>query len=359
VNNLPKKMTAVVNHGPENFKIEKVDTPLPEKEELILSMKYCGICASDIKAYFGADRFWGGEDPFIKTPVIPGHEFVGEVAALGEDAKDRFNVELGDKAVAEPLVPCGKCLLCRKGKYWMCEEHNIYGFKGNKTNGGMAEYIKIKANSKVYKLPDGFPDEKMGALIEPFANGLHAVKQGNIEFDDVVVLAGAGSIGLSMVQFISLKTPKKLIVLDLDNARLKLAKELGADICLNPGEDDVVGRVKKMTEGYGCDIFIEGTGSPEGVKLGLEMLRRAGTMVEFSVFSEKTDVDWSVISVKKELNIKGAHLTPYTYPPVIDLFERSIIKGDQVITHTFSLEEFEKAIETAKTDRSIKVLIHP
>lgn len=357
MHNLPEKMTAVVNHGPGDFRIERLKTPTPSRNEIIISMEYCGICASDIKAYKGAERYWEGEDPFLKAPVIPGHEFVGKVVALGENGAENFGVEKGDLVTVEPLDPCGNCLLCRRGKYWMCEEHNIYGFKGEIAEGGFAEYVKIRPNSKVHKISGDFPSNKMGALIEPFANGLHAVKRANIEFDDFVVLAGAGSIGLSMVQFINLKNPSCLAVLDIEERRLDLAQKMGADLTINPSEENAAEKIKGLTDGYGCDIYIEGTGSPEGVKMGLHMLRRAGTMVEFSVFSEKTEVDWSVVSVKKELDIKGAHLTPYTYPPVIDLFKRRKISGSEIVTHVFPLEKFEEALNTASSQNSIKVLL--
>ncbi len=355
---LPEKMKAVVCYAPGDYRVEEVDRPKAEEEEVILKVKGCGICASDVKAYHGADRYWAGEDSFLKAPVIPGHEFFGEVVELGSGAGEKFDVEIGDMITSDPLVPCGKCEYCEVGNYWMCEVHNIYGFKKGVVEGAMAEYVRLKPNSNLHKVPDKLTDEE-ACFIEPAANGLHAVDNAEIQFDDVVVLAGAGSIGLAMLQLASLKTPKKLIVLDIDDRRLELAKKFGADLCINPGKEDAVKIVKDLTDGYGCDVYIESTGSTAGVKQGLEMLRKLGRFVEFSVFGEETSVDWSVISVGKELTLKGAHLAPYTYPIIIDFLERDLLSAEGVVTHAYDLENFDEAMKMAETKDSIKVILKP
>ena len=355
---LPDKMKAVVCYAPENYRVEEMGRPKAGEEEVVIKIAACGICASDLKTYHGAEMVWGGEKPYLKGPVIPGHEFYGNVVELGQGAAEKFNLQIGDRVTAEQIVPCGVCRFCQRGQYWMCEVHNIYGFQKDVADGGMAEYMKLGKTSRIHKIPETI-SRKESALIEPMSCAVHAVQRADIGFEDVVVLAGAGSLGLCMVQLITLKTPKKLIVLDLEDWKLEKAKKLGADICINPVKEDVINEIKKLTDGYGCDVYIEATGSPSGVTQGLDMIRKLGRFVEFSVFANKTNVDWSIIGDRKELDLRGAHLSPYTYPITINLFERGLISADEIITHTYKIDDFKKAIATADGKYSVKVLIEP
>jgi erythritol/L-threitol dehydrogenase len=358
MSNLPETMQAIVCHGAKDYRVEQVSSPKPGKEEVVVKVKACGICGSDIKAYQGSDMYWAGENPWLQAPVIAGHEFYGEVAELGEGAAEKFNIDIGDRVTADQINPCGECRFCNTGKYWMCQIHNIYGFQKDVAEGGMAEYMKFSSTSHIHKISSGVTEEE-ASLIEPMACAVHAVQRATIEFEDVVVLAGAGTLGLCMVQLIALKTPKKLIVLDTNEKRLETAKNLGADIGLNPMKENVIKKVKELTDGYGCDVYIEATGSPQGVKQGLEMVRKLGRFVEFSVFGQETTTDWSVIGDKKELDLRGSHLGPYTYPVAIDLFERGLLTAEGIITHKYKLEDFHEALEMAQSGEAIKVSLLP
>jgi erythritol/L-threitol dehydrogenase len=355
---LPETMKAIVCHGPENYRLEEVATPKAGKEEIVIKVEACGICGSDIKVSHGADMYWAGENPWLKAPVIPGHEFYGVVAELGEGAAEKHGVAVGDRVTTDQIKPCGKCRFCETGKYWMCQVHNMYGFQKDVAEGAMAEYMKFGSTSKIYKITDGVtPDE--ASLIEPMACAVHAVQRAKIEFEDIVVMAGAGTLGLCMIQLIALKTPKKLVVIDLNDKKLEMAKNLGADITINPSKEDAFKIVKDLTDGYGCDVYIEATGSPVGVTQGLEMVRKLGRFVEFSVFGQETTTDWSVIGDKKELDIIGSHLGPYTYPITIDLFERKLITAEGIVTHSFKLEDFAEAMKMAQSPEAIKVSVKP
>ena len=162
-----------------------------------------------------------------------------------------------------------------------------------------------------------------------------------------------------MVQLIKLKTPKKLVVLDVNENRLETANCLGADIVVNPAKVDAIKFVKDLTDGYGCDVYIEATGNPVGVTQGLEMVRKLGRFIQFSVFGKETTTDWSVIGDRKELDLRGAHLGPYTYPIAIDLFERNLLTAEGIVAHSFKVDEFDEAMKTAQTPEAIKVLIKP
>ena len=357
---LPRTMKAVVCHGPEDYRLEEMATPQAGPGEVIVLIKASGVCASDLKCYTGAPLFWGDahREGYARPPVIPGHEFVGEVVELGEGAAEKYGLEIGDMAIAEQILPCWKCRYCRSGRYWMCQVNTVYGFR-KPHHGSMAEYMKFPAGALVHKVPKAIPPEQ-AALIEPLSCSIHAVQRGEIEFGDVVVIAGAGTLGLGMVGAARLKNPGTLVVIDLVDYRLQIAKKLGADIVINAQNDDPIQRVLDLTDGYGCDVFIEATGHPQAVVQGLHMIRKLGTFVEFSVMREPVTVDWTIIGDSKELNIHGAHLGPYTYPIAIDYIHRGLIDVGLLTTHTFPLDDFQMAIDKVHAAKdSIKVLLTP
>ena len=353
-------MTAIMCHAPKDYRVEKVARPVAGPRELVIRIGACGICASDCKCWSGAKMFWGGENvpSWVKAPVIPGHEFFGYVEDIGEGAAEHFAVAVGDRVIAEQIVPCERCRYCRSGKYWMCEVHNIFGFQREVADGGMAQFMRIPSTALVHKIPPDMPLED-AAIIEPLSCAIHAVTRGDIQLDDVVVIAGAGPIGLMMVQVARLKTPRKLVVIDLVPQRLELARRYGADVVINPRDENALAMVRALTNGYGCDVYIEATGSPSGALQGLDIIRKLGRFVEFSVFGHDTTADWSIIGDRKELDIRGAHLGPYCYPIAIDLLARGLVTSKGIVTHDYPLERWDEAIAIANSLDSIKVLMKP
>ena len=174
ITGIPKKMKAVICYGPKDYRLEEIDTPEINEDEVLVKIGACGICAGDIKSYNGAAMFWGGGvlPPWNDAPVVPGHEFIGEVVAIGDRAKSKYRLELGDMAIAEQIVPCGECIYCKTGKRWMCENQNIYGHQKKIADGGMAEYMKYGARSVIYKVPDSIPSH-IAAMIEPLSCSVH------------------------------------------------------------------------------------------------------------------------------------------------------------------------------------------
>jgi 2-desacetyl-2-hydroxyethyl bacteriochlorophyllide A dehydrogenase len=355
---IPEKMKALVAHGPGDYRLEMIPVPRAQGEDVIVKVEGCGICAGDAKAFAGAARFWGGGSmpSYIKGPVVPGHEFVGAVVETGPEQKE---FQTGDRVVCEQIVPCGECRFCRTGHYWMCQKHDIFGFQ-HYVNGGMAEYMRYPRGSRKYKIPASMPLEQ-ALLIEPYGCSKHCVDRADISNEDFVVLSGAGTLGLGMAGAIRKRNPAFFVVLDLNDTRLAKAKEFGADLVLNPGKENVIQKVLDMTGGYGCDIYIEASGHAASVGQGLEMIRKLGRFVEFSVFKEPASIDWSIIGDQKELDIRGAHLSPYSYPSVIKWIEDGSLPTSGVVTHTFSLEDWKKGFELAATGagNALKVAIIP
>ncbi|MDR2617845.1 MAG: alcohol dehydrogenase catalytic domain-containing protein [Treponema sp.] len=351
---LPKTMKALVAYSQTDYRFVP-DFPVPEcgPDDIILKTEGCGICAGDLKCRHGAAMFWGGgiQSGYVKPPFIPGHEFLGTVAAVGSSVKA---YSTGDRLTADQIVPCGECRFCKSGRYWMCQTHEIFGFFSN-LNGGMAEYVRLPKNSVISRVPKDLP-LKPALLIEPYGCSKHCVDRAQIGCEDIVVISGAGTLGLGMVTYARMKNPAKLISLDMQDNRLEKAKEFGADITWNPGKVNIADEIMKMTDGYGCDSYIEATGHPSSVVQGMQIIRKLGRFVEFSVFAAPTELDWSIIGDRKELDVLGSHLSPYCFPFVIKNIASGKLKTDGVVSRLFKLEEWEKAFEyAAGTQGDLKV----
>ena len=355
--NIPKTMKALVVESASDYSLQEVNTPTLQEGDILLKVEACGICAGDVKASHGTARFWGGDGMpgYCEPPFIPGHEFVGRIVAMGENPPEGFKV--GDRVASEQIVPCGTCYYCKRGMHWLCDPHNVYGFKYY-LDGGMAEYVRLPKGSINYHVPESLSLEQ-AALIEPLACSLHGVNRARATEVDTVVLAGAGTLGLGMVNFLRMRKVKKLIVLDLIDSRLELAKKFGADVVLNPKTCDAVQAVLDLTDGVGCDVYIEATGHPSAVQQGLDMIRKGGTFVEFSVMSGTSTIDWSIIGDTKELTIYGSQLSPNCVQPVIDWLVDGTLRTEGIVSHKFPLEEWAQAYATAQTQQAVKVVLVP
>ncbi len=345
IGSIPKTMKALVAYSKDKYVLETA-YPTPEcgPDDIIIKTEACGICAGDLKCNHGAAMFWGDEvqPAWVKPPFIPGHEFFGHIVQMGENVK---GYQLGDRIIADQIVPCGECRFCKDGHYWMCQPHNIFGFQ-NTNNGGMAEYVRFPKTAVISRVPDEMTVED-ALLIEPYGCSKHAVDRGSITNEDVVVISGAGTLGLGMITYARMKNPKKLIALDMMDARLEKAKEFGADLVWNPGKMDIVAAINELTDGYGCDVYIEATGHPSSVIQGMSMVRKLGRFVEFSVFGAPTTMDWSIIGDRKELDVLGSHLSPYAYPFVIENITNGKLKTNGVVSTMLPIEEWEKGFEYA------------
>ena len=354
------RMQAVVVHGPEDYRLEEIDVPVRGPGEILVRVEAVGICASDLKCYHGAAKFWGDDErpAWAETGVVPGHEFVGLVAEIDDEARARTGVEVGDRVTSEQIVPCWECRYCLRGQYHMCAPHDIYGFK-RAAPGAMAEYMVFPARSIVHKMPKGVPAHQ-AAFVEPLSCALHAVERADVRFEDVVVIAGAGPIGLGMIAGARAKGARTVIALDMVADKLDLAKACGADLALNPREDDVAQIVRDLTDGYGADVYIEGTGHPSAVGQGLNLLRKQGTYVEYSVFGSDVTVDWSIISDDKELDVLGAHLGQNTWPAAIAMIESGVLPLDRICSRQLPISAFQEGLDlVADGTSSVKVSLLP
>lgn len=357
---IPAVMQAVVVHGPEDYRLEELKVPEPGPGEMLLRIEAVGVCASDLKCYHGAAKFWGDDHrpAWAQTGVTPGHEIVGTIVVADDAAIAHHGVEVGDRVAVEQIVPCWECRYCLDGAYWMCGPHDMFGFRNY--NGGMAEYMLVPFKALPHKVSHDLKPHH-AAFAEPLSCSLHAVDRAKITFDDVVVVAGCGPIGLGMIAGVRAKNPLKVVALDMSDAKLAIARKCGADEVINIGTTDVVAAIKDMTGGYGADVYIEGTGHPSAVGQGLDLLRKLGTYVEYSVFGSEVTVDWSIISDDKELNVLGAHLGPHCWPAAIKMLEDGRLPLDDICTDQFGLDGFQQALDLVAdaAGASIKVSLVP
>ena len=358
---LPQTMMAIRTWAPEDYRLEEMPVPTVGPGEVLIAVEAVGICASDVKCWHGGGHFWPSEAGlgYVEPPAIAGHEFSGHVVALGEGAAERHHVALGDRIVAEQIVPCEQCRFCRDGQYWMCQRSWIFGFK-QVLDGGMARYCRLPRESRIHQVPASLSIEA-AAYIEPLACAWHAVDRGNIQPGDTVVICGAGNIGLCMLQVAKaqLAGTGRLVALGTRPYRLDIARALGADVCIDVTRQDAVAEVLALTDGYGCDVYLETSGNPDGVTQGLGMTRKLGTFVEFSVFSRSATVNWTVIGDTKELTIHGSHLGPYCYPAAIAALADGTVDVRQLVGATYPLDRFDEAMREASSGSVMKTLVRP
>lgn len=350
-------MRALVAYGPRDYRYEEVPVPKAGPGEVLLKVLACGVCAGDIKSFHGGIRIWGTSeaDRYIDAPVVGGHEFCGEVVEVGAGVAD---LALGDRVVSEQIVPCGACRFCREGSYWMCTRSAVFGFK-HVCEGGFAEYVKLPVTAVNHKVPAGLSVEQ-AALVEPIACGMHAIDQAAIRHSDVVVIAGMGGIGLAMLSIAAAAMPRLLIGVDVRDDRLAKGVEFGADLVLNPTTCDLEQELRRLTDGLGCDVYVDASGSAASVNQGLNALRNHGRYVQMGVFADTVTADWNIIGDGKELTIIGSHLSGLTYPAVIKGIESGRIRTDGLVTHTFPLADWERAFEVAESEpNALKVLLVP
>ena len=341
------RMNAVVVRGGKRFRSERIKKPEAGPGDIVIRVDAAGICAADRKIYSG-NHPWQLPDPYI-----PGHEYVGPAVEMGEGAAESTGVSLGDRITAEVIIPCRTCWFCQRGLYHLCDRPGV-------CVGAWAEFLRIPCGAIVHRVPAHLPAEE-AALIEPLSCSIHGVQLADIGLDDAVVIAGLGAIGMGMLQVARLKTPRLLIGLDLDTGLLRIAQELGADHVFNPARDDVGAEIQALTEGRGCDIYIEASGSPRSVQTGLDALRKAGRLVIFSVYGQEATVDFNLVSEFKELEIVGGHLSPNTYPLAIRTLAEGLVNAKAMVTHVYPLAEFEEAIivKNQPGATSIKTVVIP
>jgi len=339
-------MQALVYHGPRQLQIESVADPQCGSGDVLIRVRASGICGSDLHGYLGIS---GRRIP----PMIMGHEFAGEVVAVGAGVQ---YLSVGDRVAVQPMLFCGECEMCRQGLTTRCAHRKMLGVMD--VNGSMAELISVPGRL-VYKLPDSV-DDIHGALLEPLAVAYSAVSRVVGADARHTLVVGAGTIGLLVVQVLRAKFPQMaILVSDTNVHRLGLAKEMGADHTLVAQADEVETGVKTATSGEGVDLSFEAVGISATVQQALGNLRSGGTCVWIGNSAKVIDLNMQDV-VTRELTIRGTYAyTHAAFGEALKMLESGRLNLDPVVSRVCRLAEgpemFEKLV--LGTDDLVKVVL--
>jgi L-iditol 2-dehydrogenase len=314
----------------EYKQLELVEMPEPAvgPDDVLVRVKACGICGSDVHGYDGST---GRRIP----PVVMGHEAAGVVSRTGERVT-RFRI--GDRVTFDSTVSCGHCYFCRRGEVNLCDCRQVLGASIGeyRRNGAFAELVAVPEHI-VYPLPDGLTFED-GAMIEAVSVAVHAVGLTPVTLGDTAVVVGAGMIGLLVLQALRLAGCSRIIAVDIDEKRLSLAREYGADLVLNAGASDVPAAVREYTSGRGADIGMEVVGTSETLRTAAESLRKGGALTLVGNITPKVEFPLQWV-VTRQIRVMGSCASAGEYPACIDLLARKAIQVDRLISATAPLEE--------------------
>jgi L-iditol 2-dehydrogenase len=286
-------MKALVYYGPEDLRLADIADVSPAPGEVLIRVKSCGICGSDVHGYLGIT---GRRLP----PMVMGHEFAGQVAAVGEGVSD---VKVGDRVAPYPVVFCMECEPCRRGDVHLCLNKRALGVLD--CNGAMAEYVAIPARL-LFKLADHVSFD-VGAMMEPLAVSCRAVNHAGDLAGKSVMIVGAGTIGLLALALVKMRGPARIFVSDLSDSRLAVAKKMGADITVNPSRDDLGEIVKQQTDGRNVDVALEAVGATPTVQQAMACLKFGGTAVWIGNSAKMITINMQEI-VTRELKVCGTFL---------------------------------------------------
>ena len=338
-------MLAAVVHKPNDLRIEKVETPALQEGEVLLKVMACGVCGSDVHAYEGHH--------FRTTyPRILGHEFSGVVHQLGPGAT---KVKEGDRVCAETNIPCGKCSLCREGTSHLCKDIQVIGFN---RDGGYAEYVAIPERNLV-PLPDDLTFEH-ATIAQPLGVGYHAVvDRAEVKPGQDVVIFGAGPVGLGVLAMTRVSGARTILV-ELLPHRIEVAKQLGADEIINAASEDVIERVKELTNGEGAPWVFEAAGGNQEktISIATQVVKPRGVVVVVGTFPRAIPLRMNDLR-GKELDIRGTRGQYQTYAKCINLVASGKIDLMAELSAKLPIREAQTGLEmmAGKREPVTKVLL--
>lgn len=338
-------MKSLVKLRPEKG-IWMQDMPMPHVgiNDVLIKIKKTAICGTDLHIY----KWDAWSQRTIKTPMIIGHEYVGEVIEKGRGVK---NIQIGDRVTGEGHIACGHCRNCRRGKLHVCE--NTIGVGVNR-DGCFAEYLSLPA-SNVVKLDSRISDD-MAAIMDPFGNAAHAALSFPLIAEDVLI-TGAGLIGCMATAICRFAGARSIVVSDLSDYRLNIARQMGATLTINPSKGETIEGTIKQLRMHGFDIGLEMSGSPVAFESMLENMYNGSKIALLGILPESTSVNWDTV-IFKALTIKGIYgreMWETWYQ-----MEQMLITGidlSPVITHRFHVDDFQQGFEVMESGMCGKVIL--
>jgi len=315
----------------QNIELVDLDLPKPKKDEALIRVKYAGICGSDLHVYHGAH-------PTAKFPVIPGHEFVGELVELGEDAVT--DIKPGEIVVAQPFSSCGVCEACISGNDNVCRDLKLLGAH---KDGCFAEYVTVQAK-KMYRIPGGV-DLKLAALTEPLAVAVHDVRNSGLKVGQTALIIGGGPIGI-FIAMVAQLAGAQVYISEVSEFRLEFAKKMGYET-LNPMNEDFKDEIAKITKGKGFDVVYEVSGSKAGIASTTELVKVSGTILIVGMAGEKYPVDTMAVFLK-QLNLQGVRIhSQEAFSAAVDILANGKLNNqlERLISKTYKLNDVKSAYE--------------
>lgn len=345
-------MKAVILSGPNNFACSKIKKPVIGENDILVQVKSASICGTDIRILEGR------KNKGVRYPSVIGHEISGIVSEIGKNI-NQFKV--GDKVAIANVIPCGHCQACLNGRENACQNRKAIGYE---FDGGFAEYVFISQifieSGNVVKLPENISFEE-GALIEPLACCIRGMKNAAVGFNDVVLIIGAGPIGLMHLQLAKIAGAKKVIVSEPIEFRREKALKLGADYAIDPTKENLEKIVIEHSSSIGVDVIIMAIGVPSIVNSALKLIRKGGTVNLFAGFSGTGESMIEVNTIHyNEITLNGS--TAYKrkdYLESADMVINKRVNLKEIVTHRFNIDDFNKAYEVCKKGEGLKIIIEP
>lgn len=337
------------------LELMEIDTPKPKDVEVVVKVKATGVCHSDLHLWEGGydtgDGFMKVTDRGVKFPVTPGHEIVGTVSEIGGAVQ---GISVGDNVLVYPWIGCGICSACRVGNDNICDTPRSLGVF---QNGGYAEYVLVPHFKFLAKI-DGIDMDAATSLACSGLTAYTAIKKSNANSQHSMVIFGAGGLGLMGVQIARAITNANIICVDIDDTKLALAKELGADNVVNSKDPDAAQKIISLCNGKGADCVIDFVNAPPTVKMGLAVLRKRGNMILVGLFGGSIDLSLVTIPLKA-ITIQGAYTGNYNdMLELIGLAKRGVI--NPTISKRYSLSDANTALEDLKARKIIgRAVINP
>ena len=321
-------MKALVLKEYRRFAIEDFAVPDLQPDEVLVRVRACGICGSDVH---GMDGSSGRRIP----PIVMGHEAAGEIAETGRDVA---HWKIGDRVTLDSTIYCGDCWYCRHGAVNLCENRRVLGVScaEYRRHGAFAEFVAVPQRI-LYRLPDSISFEQ-AAMVEAVSVAAHAVKRTPLTKDASTAVVGTGMIGLLVVQMLRVAGCKRIIAVDLDESRLALAVKFGATHTLNAGASDLPEKIRALTDGRGADAAFEVVGLPQTVKSAIDCVRKGGSVTLVGNLKPQVDLPLQSV-VTRELSLIGTCASAGEYPACLDLIASGKINVTEFISATATLEE--------------------
>ena len=343
-------MRALMLSEYRHLEVTDVEVPRIGAGEVLVQVAACGICGSDVHGYDGSS---GRRIP----PVVMGHEAAGIIAAVGEGVE---GFAVGDRVTFDSTVYCGGCEFCRRGEVNLCENRQVLGVSCGEYRraGAFAEYVAVPARI-LYRLPDGLGFEQ-AAMLEAVSVGLHGVRLAELNGGETALVIGAGMIGLLTLQAAKAAGCSQVIVTDIDASRLKLAKEMGADLVVQGSPAEVVAEVLRFTSGRGVDVALEAVGRDETVGMAIDCVRKGGTVVLVGNIAREVKLPLQKV-VTRQIRLQGSCASAGEYPEAMELVSSGRIKVGPLISAVVPLEDGPRWFERlyGREPNLMKVVLDP